>query len=167
MNIRTAKAEDLPRLRNIYNYEVENGVATLDLLPRTIEDRRVWFEAHNIENHPLIVAEEEGTVMGYASLSGYREKEAYRSTVELSVYVAPECRRRGVATALMESILEDARRDPSIHLVISVITSGNEASIKLHERFGFTFCGSMHQVGVKFGRYLDIDNYELLVEEAD
>lgn len=163
MIIRKAEARDLPRLTAIYNDEVANGVATLDLTPKTEEERRGWLEAHNRDNHSLLVAEVDGRVAGYASLSPYREKEAFRSTVELSIYVARDCRRQGVAAALMEAILAQARADAGTHLVVSVITSGNEASERLHARFGFTFCGTLHQVGMKFGRYLDIDNYELMV----
>ena len=163
MNIRKAQAADLQELLDIYNYEVEHGVATLDLQPKTLEQWRQWFDAHNVENHPLIVAERDGHVAGYASLSPYREKEAYQSTVELSVYIAPGDRRKGVATALMREILEEARRDSRTHTVVSVITAGNEASIRLHERFGFTFCGTICEVGEKFGRYLDIENYSLKV----
>lgn len=163
LNIRRARPEDLPALTEIYNYEVVHGVATFDLHPRTLEERRRWLEAHNVDNHPLIVAEQGGGVVGYASLSPYREKEAYRSTAELSVYVAPEARRRGVATALMEAILELARRDEETHTVISVITAGNAASVRLHERFGFTCRGTLPAVGKKFGRYLDTVYYSLIV----
>lgn len=163
MEIRMARQSDLRELLEIYNYEVENGVATLDLEPKTLAERQSWFEQHNVDHHPLYVAEVEGRVAGYVSLSSYREKEAYRSTVELSVYIAPDYRRRGIASALMEFILEEARKDETIHNVVSVITSGNEASCRLHDRFGFRFCGTIPQVGMKFGRQLDIDNYSLLV----
>ena len=147
----------------IYNYEVEYGVATLDLNLKKMDEWEQWFYAHNVENHPLIIAELDGEAAGYASLSSYREKEAYRSTVELSVYVSPDHRRNGVATALMQEILDIARADETIHLVVSVITAGNEASIKLHGKYGFTYCGTIHEVGTKFGRLLDIENYELKV----
>ena len=163
MILREAAIQDLRALLDIYNYEVEHGVATLDLHPKNVVEWEHWFYAHNRENHPLIVAEMDGQIAGYASLSPYREKEAYRSTVELSVYVSPDCRRQGVATALMEEILNLARMDDRTHLVVSVITSGNQASIRLHEKYGFTFCGTIHEVGVKSGRYLDIENYELKV----
>lgn len=163
MNIRNAEYRDLQALLDIYNYEVEHGVATLDLNLKKMDEWEQWFYAHNIENHPLIVAEMDGEVSGYASLSSYREKEAYRSTVELSVYVSPDHRRQGVATALMQEILDLARNDDGTHLVVSVITAGNEASIKLHGKYGFTFCGTIHEVGTKFGRLLDIENYELKV----
>ena len=114
-------------------------------------------------NHPLIVAEEKGEIAGYATLSTYREKEAYKSTVELSVYVSPNHRRIGVGTKLMEEILHLARNDESIHTVVSVITSGNAASCRLHEKFGFTFSGTIKEVGIKLGKYVDIDNYFLIV----
>ena len=163
MEIRKARREDLRELLDIYNYEVLNGVATFDLNPKSMEEWEKWYMAHNVGNHPLIVAVYNGHVAGYASLSSYREKEAYRSTVELSVYVSPVYRRRGVAAALMKEILELARQDESIHMVVSVITSGNEASEKLHRRFGFSFCGTIHDMGFKMGEYRSIDNYELMV----
>ncbi len=163
MEIRKAERRDLQALLDIYNYEVEHGVATLDLQPKNLAQWEIWFDAHNVENHPLLVAEMDGHVAGYASLSDYREKEAYKSTVELSVYIAPGDRRKGVATALMGAILAEARGDAQTHTVVSVITAGNEASVRLHKRFGFEFCGMIREVGTKFGRYLDIENYSLIV----
>ncbi len=163
MKIRKAEHRDLQALLDIYNYEVEHGVATLDLQPKDMHQWEAWFAAHNVENHPLLVAEADGHVAGYASLSDYREKEAYKTTVELSVYIGPDDRQKGIATALMEEILAEARRDGRTHTVVSVITAGNEASVHLHRRFGFEFCGTIREVGVKFGRYLDIENYSLHV----
>jgi len=163
MKIRTAELRDLAELLEIYNYEVEHGTATLDIQPRTQAQWEAWFFAHNIENHPLIVAEKNGNIAGYASLSAYRQKEAYCSTVELSVYVHPDFRKSGVATKLLEEILEMARQDESIHTVVSVITSENQASVHLHEKFNFSFCGTVREVGMKFGRYLDILQYQLIV----
>ncbi len=163
MEIRVARREDLQQLLDIYNYEVVHGVATLDLQPKSLEEWGRWFDAHNIKNHPLLVAEQAGRVAGYACLSPYRSKEAYRSTVELSIYIGPDFRRQGVATALMEAILREARQDPETHTVVSVITDGNEASRKLHEKFGFTYCGAIREVGMKFGAYQDILNFSLIV----
>ena len=163
MQIRTARESDLPALLDIYNHEVVNGTATLDLQPRTMAERQVWFDEHNTENHPLIAAEIDGTVVGYATLSPYRTKEAYRSTVELSIYVHHEYRKQGIASALMEEILRIAREDERTHTVVSVITSGNDASTRLHKKFGFEWGGRIPEVGLKFGRYLAIDNYYLIV----
>ena len=163
MKIRKASSEALGVILDIYNYEVINGTATFDLRPKSQEEWNRWFDAHQDRHRPLIVAEREGHVAGYASLSSYREKEAYRCTAELSVYVAPDDRRCGVATALMEEILKLAKKDETLHTVVSVITSGNEVSRRLHERFGFTFCGTIRDVGIKFGQYLSIDQYRLSV----
>lgn len=163
MLIRKAELKDLEDLLEIYNYEVVYGISTLDIHPKTLEEWKQWFDAHNIDNHPLIVAEIDGHAVGYASLSPYREKEAYCSTVELSVYVDVSYRKMGIADALMKAILDMAREDESIHMVVSVITGGNEASIRLHDKYGFTYCGSIHEVGVKFSEYRDIENYELRI----
>ena len=100
MNIRTAERRDLSAMLDIYNYEVKNGTATFDVEPRAGAVGEAWFAAHNTGNHPLLVAEEDGKVLGYASLSPYRDFDAYLQTVELSVYVAPESRGRGIASAL-------------------------------------------------------------------
>lgn len=161
MIIRKAKGTDIEALLAIYNYEVEHGVATLDLQPKTLGEWWNWYNVHNVENHPLLVVEIEGVVAGYATLSAYREKEAYKSTVELSIYVDAAHRGAGVATALMEAILAEAKADERTHTVVSVITSGNTASEKLHKKFGFEYCGSIKEVGIKFGEYRDIDNYRL------
>lgn len=163
MKIRAAEEQDMPELLDIYNYEVEKGYATFDLRPKTMEERRVWFREHNRDNHPLIVAEEDGKAVGYASLSSYRIKEAYAATVELSLYVHKDYRRRGIAAELAETILNMAREREDIHTVISVITGGNAASMKLHKKLGFTHCGTMREVGVKFGKLLDIENYQIMV----
>lgn len=163
MIIRKPVREDISALLDIYNYEVDNGVATLDINRKTLADWEKWYDNHNIKNHPLIVCEDEGKLAGYATLSSYREKEAYKSTVELSVYVSPDHRKKGVGTLLMEEILRLAKEDSQTHTVVSVITSGNAASCRLHEKFGFIFCGTIKEVGEKFGRYVDIENYSLKV----
>lgn len=163
MLIRKAEIADLEALLEIYNYEVINGTATLDLVPRTYEQRKVWFDNHNVDNHPLYVAVIDGSVVGYASLSAYREKEAYNGTAELSVYVHHAHRGKGVARALMEEILAYARNEASLHTLVSVITAGNEASIQMNIKFGFEYCGTIRNAAVKFGRFIDIDNYRISV----
>lgn len=161
--IRRAVRDDVPALLDIYNHEVINGVSTLDLNPRTLDEWYAWFESHQSEVHPLFVAEYDGRVLGYASFSPYRSKEAYLSTVELSIYVSPAARGYGVATKLLEALVDHAWASDVIHLVVSVITSENEPSMHLHRKFGFTYRGTLHEVGFKHGRYLDISMYELLV----
>ena len=163
MNIRKAEEKDIPRLLEIYNYEVINGVSTLDLNPKTLEEWQEWFARHQTPAHPLLAAECDGIIAGYATLSSYRQKEAYKTTAELSVYIAPEFRRQGIASVLMEEILRIARKNGSLHLIVSVITSGNAASEALHKKFGFSYCGTIHEVGFKHGELRSIDNFELII----
>lgn len=165
MVIRKANERDVPRLLEIYNYEVINGVSTLDLTPKTLDEWTNWFALHQTAEHPLLVAETDGIVSGYATLSPYRQKEAYKSTAELSVYIAPEYRRQGIASALVEEILKIARKSGSLHLIVSVITSGNAASEALHKKFGFSYCGTIHEAGFKKGEFRSIDNYELRLSD--
>lgn len=162
MKIRIAETKDLKDLLDIYNYEVLHGVATFDTQPWTLEERLVWFEEHK-GHHPLLVAETDGRAVAYASLSGYRTKDAYRGTVEVSLYVNHEYRGQGIGRSMLQAILDAARADETIHTVISVITGGNGASIRLHEEFGFTDCGTLREVGKKFDRWLDIVNLQLMV----
>lgn len=161
--IRPITQDDIVSCLDIYNYEVVNGVATLDLEPRTLEEWHEWYNAHRDEHHPIIVGTIDDVVVGYASLSPYRLKDAFKSTVELSIYIHQDYRGQGVATQLMERILAMAKADRMLHNVISVITAGNEESTKLHNRFGFTYCGLTPEVGFKHGKYQDTETYALLV----
>jgi len=163
MLIRKAVREDIQAMLDIYNYEVEYGTATMDIYPRSYEEWEKWFERHNVDNHPLIVAELDGKTVGYVSLSLYRERAAYNSTVELSIYVERSHRCEHIGSALMEEIIRIAKEDPTIHMIVSVINSSNVASIRIHEKFGFKFCGMLHEAAIKFGEYLDISHYELHV----
>ena len=163
LTIRSIAKDDVFACLSIYNYEVEHGVATLDLEARTLEEWHEWYNAHSDEHHPIIVGNINDVVVGYASLSPYRLKDAFKSTVELSIYIHKDYRGQGVATQLMERILEMAKADTMIHNVVSVITAGNEESTKLHNRFGFTYCGLTPEVGFKHGKYQDTETYALLV----
>ena len=161
--IQSITKNDISACLAIYNYEVEHGVATLDLESRTLEEWHEWYNAHSDEHHPIIVGTIDDVVVGYASLSPYRLKDAFKSTVELSIYIHQDYRGQCVATRLMERILEMAKADTMIHNVVSVITAGNEGSTKLHNRFGFTYCGLTPEVGFKHGKYQDTETYALLV----
>ncbi|KGQ27460.1 GNAT family N-acetyltransferase [Gallibacterium anatis] len=161
--IRPAQQQDLPALLAIYNHEILNGVATFDLQPKSLAERQSWFDEHNKNNHPLLVAEQDGEVLGYASLSRYAEKAAYNSTVELSVYIAPSARRQGIASQLMLAVIDLAKKDNATHLIVSLITGTNQASISLHQKFGFNKVGTLHQVGYKHQQFLDVHIYELFV----
>ena len=163
LQIRRAVINDVQDCLAIYNYEVEHGVATLDLEPRTLEEWHEWYNAHSDEHHPIIVGTIDDVVVGYASLSPYRLKDAFKSTVELSIYIHQDYRGQGVATQLMDRIIAMAKSDDTLHNVVSVITAGNEGSTKLHSRFGFTYCGLTPEVGFKHGKYQGTETYALLV----
>ena len=163
LQIRRAVIDDVQDCLTIYNYEVIHGVATLDLEPRTLEEWHEWYNAHSDEHHPIIVGTVNDVVVGYASLSPYRLKDAFKSTVELSIYIHKDYRGQGVATRLMERILEMAKADTMSHNGVSGITARNEGSTKLHNRFGFTYCGLTPEVGFKHGKYQDTETYALLV----
>jgi phosphinothricin acetyltransferase len=110
----------------------------------------------------LIVAEADGRVAGYASLSVFRTKPAYAGTAESSVYVDRCCQRRGIGKALMEDLLKLAG-DLGYHAVVTGITGGNEASVRLHLELGFTYVGRFREVGRKFGQWQDVDFYQLIL----
>lgn len=161
MIIRKAEIKDLPKLTDIYNHEILNGTATFDRYAKSIDDRKIWFDEHNKANHPLIVAEENDTVFGYASLSPFNRKDAYAQSVELSLYVDGEQRGKHIGSSPMKEIITIAEKDPLTKKIISIITSDNEISIAIHKKFGFEFCGRLTNIAVKFGRSLNIDYYSL------
>ena len=161
--IRPGKAADVEPLRQIYNHAVEHSTATFDLEPRTAEEMTAWFQTHQ-GIHRLLVWEQDGAPVAYATLSPYRQRKAFDATVELSVYVREDCRGQGIGGKLMAELLRQAREDPRIHTVVSVITSENVGSIRLHERLGFTFCGRIREAGYKFGRWLGVDHYQIMVD---
>jgi phosphinothricin acetyltransferase len=163
LQVRVGAAADLPRLVEIYNHYVVHTPITFDVEPFRLEQRRAWFDQHRERGrHRLFVAEEAGVVLGYASSHQFRIKPAYDSTVETTVYCAPESIRRGVGSSLY-SRLFDALHGEDIASFIAGITLPNEASIALHERFGFTLTGTMHRVGRKFDSYWDVAWYERLI----
>ncbi len=163
-SIRLAVPGDAEAIRRIYNEEVLHGIATFDLHPMETEAAARLVAAHQPPLHPLIVMTAGEDIAGWGSLSPYRTKEAYRTTAELSVYVDGRHRREGVGSALMAELLRMARAAGELHLIVSVITSGNEASERLHRRFGFSFGGHMPECGKKFGRWLGTDTWYLQLE---
>ncbi len=160
VTVRYAQQGDVPRLTEIYNHYVINTPITFDLEPCTVDDRRAWLAKFSLTGrHRLLVAERDGVVLGYAGTTGFRDRRAYDTTVEMTVYCAPEAIGSGIGTALYGALFE-ALRGEDIHRAMGGITLPNEASVALHERFGFTLAGVMHEVGRKFDRYWDVAWYE-------
>lgn len=162
MIIRKAELSDLEKITEIYNEAVKHTVATFDLEPKTVDEQEIWFKKHGLKN-PILVAELDGDIVGWASLSKYDEKPAYSNTVELSLYVKKKSQGKGVGKKLMEKIIDEGRK-AGVHVIVSRVTEGNEISIKLHERFGFKHVGVLEQVGFKFGRYLDVHVMEKILD---
>jgi L-amino acid N-acyltransferase len=154
MIIRKALSKDIKAITDIYNEAILTTDATFDAIPKTIAEQQEWFEDHGPHN-PILVAETDGKVTGWASLTKWSTRCAYADTAEISVYVAQASRDTGTGKRLMEEILA-AGEKAGLHTILSRITGGNARSIHLHEKFGFTHIGVMKEVGNKFGRTLDV-----------
>jgi phosphinothricin acetyltransferase len=154
--IRPATRGDLSRLTEIYNYYVINTPITFDLAPLTVDARTPWFEEHSERGrHRLLVVVEDDTVIGYATSSRFRTKAAYDTTVESSIYCAHDAVARGVGSVLYAALFA-ALADEDINRIVAGVTLPNDASIALHQRFGFRVVGTFTEVGRKFGRFWDV-----------
>ena len=155
MHLRLAERRDAEAIRSIYNPEVLESTVTFDLVPRSIEDQMAWLDEH-AGGHPAIVATDaDGEVLGFASLSPYRPRAAYSTTVEDSVYVRRDRRGSGVGAALLGELVRLGTAH-GFHSAIARIVGNHEASIALHSRCGFATIGTEREVGRKFGRWLDV-----------
>ncbi len=160
VTVRQAEERDLASLTEIYNHYIRETPITFDLEPYTVETRRPWFDKFSQRGpHRLFVAEQDGLVLGYAGTTGFRDRRAYDTTVETTIYCAPDATGRGLGT-LLYTALFDALRGEGIRSAIAGTTLPNDASTAIHERFGFTLVGVMHEVGRKFDRYWDVAWYE-------
>ena len=181
MRLRLVEPEDAEAIRSIYNHEVSSGTNTFDLVDRSVEEQRIWVDRHR-GAHPAIVAVEGGAhpaivaegaagapgagviptvgpaqeqVLGFAVLSPFRDRAAYATTVEDSVYVHRDHRGRGIGRALLDELLSLAGAH-GFHAVIARISSSNQPSIRLHHACGFELVGIEREVGRKHGHWLDV-----------
>jgi phosphinothricin acetyltransferase len=161
--IRQACEADLADILAIYNHAIEHTTAIFEYRPHTIEMRREWFRAKQAASLPVIVATDGDRVAGFASYGPFRAWPAYKYSVELSVYVAINARRRGTGTELVRAIVEEARtRD--LHVVMAGITADNDVSLRLHHRLGFVEVAHISQVGYKFGKWIDLKLLQLVLD---
>ena len=158
--IRDATEHDLPAIRDIYNDAVLNTTAIWNEQPVDLANRQAWFSARQAQGYPILVAVENAEVTGYDSFGDWRPFEGFRYSVEHSVYVRNDQRGKGLGPRLMAALIERARSCDK-HVMVAAIESGNLASIRLHERLGFITTGQMPQVGIKFGRWLDLTFMQL------
>ena len=152
--IRLATVDDAEAIRRIYNHEVEHTTHTFDLVPRSLEEQEDWLRERE-GALGVVVAEVDGAVAGFASLSPYRPRAAYRTSVESSVYVEERAQGQGLGRRLMAELVELATAR-GFHTMVARIAGGHEASIRLHETAGFTVVGVEREVGRKFGAWLDV-----------
>jgi phosphinothricin acetyltransferase len=158
-NIRHAESRDLPALRDIYNHYAIHTPINFDIAPRTLAQREEWFaEFSPAGKYQCFVAEEGGKPVGYACSMQFKEKAAYGTTIETSVYCAPDCAGRGLGRRLYTALF-DALKGEDVHRAFGGITLPNAASVGLHVAMGFRHIGTYTQVGCKFGKYWDVGLY--------
>jgi len=161
--IASATEADLSAMAAIYNQAVLSTTGTFDTKPRSVAQMKSWFEAHG-NTYPVIVARRDNAVAGWASLSAWSERLAYRKSAEVSFYVHERFRGKGIGKALLATLIE-ASRQKGFYVLLSRVTSENEPSLHLHQAAGFRSIGIMHEVGFKFGRYIDVHMLELHIKE--
>ena len=160
--IRVATEADLPAISDIYNYYVLRSTCTYQLEPETLADRQAWFRGHSPDKYPVTVAEENGEIIGWGSLSKFRDRAAYEPTVEASVYIRHDRHRRGIGRRILVDLIERARQI-GFHSLIGGASGDQHASIALQETLGFQHVGNFREVGYKFGQRLDVVFLQLML----
>jgi len=174
MRTRLVEIDDAWALMAIYNPEVLEPTVTFDLVPRTLEQQQEWIRSHRV-THPCIVAVNETDdvgeigsrgekILGFAVVSPFRERPAYATTVENSVYVHRQARGRGVGEVLLRELIVTAS-ESGFHSLMARIVGVNDGSIRLHEKCGFTLVGTEIEVGRKHGHWLDVVEYQYVVPD--
>jgi phosphinothricin acetyltransferase len=159
--IRAAERRDAEGIRTVYNHYVNESTALFDMVPRTLDEQVQWIDEHS-GVHPALVAELDGRIVGFGSLSSFRPRPAYSTTVEDSVYLLEDHQGRGIGRRLLEELLRLAAAH-GFHSVIARITGRNDASIALHAACGFAIVGTEREVGRKFGQWLDVVEMQLML----
>ena len=159
ITIRRAEQSDLPALLDIYNHYVLNTAITFDIEPRTLEQRQTWFDQFAATGkYQCFVAAKDGVAIGWASTSRFTERAAYDTTIETSIYLAPDATGRGLGRALYEALF-DAIEGEDVHRIFAGATLPNAASVRLHLAMGFRQTGVQPEVGRKFGRFWDVAQF--------
>lgn len=154
LGIRLATEADIPTITEIYNEAVLNGVATFDTETKSIENRMDWFKQRQ-KQHPVMVACVGDKVAAWASLNKWSDRAAYDGTAEVSIYVHRDYKGQGIGSLLFAELVNQGEK-LGLHYLLSRISQGNDLSIRLHQRNGFAIVGVMHEVGQKFGSYIDV-----------
>jgi len=161
MIIRNANENDLPQLLEIYNDIILNTTAVYQYQAQSLDMRKEWFTTKRQQGFPVFVAEDANGIVGFSTLGTFRNWQAYKYSVENSVYVASHSRGKGVGKLLMPPLIRAAIQ-MEMHTVIASIDATNEASLHLHKNFGFEEVAHFKEVGYKFGRWLDLKFFQLM-----
>jgi phosphinothricin acetyltransferase len=161
--IRNADENDLPQLLDIYNDIILNTTAVYQYEIHTLQMRKEWFATKQQQGFPVFVAEEDGVIAGFSTIGTFRQWQAYKYSVENSVYVASHQRGKGIGKLLMQPLI-DAATNMDMHTIIAGIDATNEISIRLHKNFGFEEVAHFKQVGYKFNRWLDLKFLQLILQ---
>jgi len=160
--IRLATENDIVAINDIYNYYVHHSTCTYQLEPEPLEGRRAWFAAHPANKYPVTVAEHNGQVIGWGSLSKFRDRAAYDGSVEASVYIHHDYHRRGLGRALLLDLIERAKQ-LGYHTLLGGASADQTASVALQESLGFQHVAHFREVGNKFGQWLDVVFLQLML----
>jgi phosphinothricin acetyltransferase len=153
--VRACEESDMRAVTEIYRHHVLHSPATFELVPPTLDEMLARYRAIREGGYIYLVAEQGGEIVGYAYVSAYRSRPAYRFTVENSVYIRPGLERRGLGQLLLQSLLQECEKTPFRQVIAVIGDTANAASIELHRRLGFVLTGTFQAVGFKFGRWVD------------
>ena len=167
MNITDCSFTHAPEILDIFNDAILNSTALYDYKPRTMANMETWFAAKKKGQYPILGAfEPDGTLAGFASFGAFRAWPAYKYSIEHSVYVRGDKRGLGLGKILLGHLIHEAKKR-NYHMIIGGIDSSNAASVRLHQSLGFTHCASIKHAGFKFGRWLDLEFYQLLLSTPE
>jgi L-amino acid N-acyltransferase len=164
--IRAATIDDTQAISAIFNEALLHTTSVYAYVPESLEDRQLWFEEKQRAHLPVLVAEHNGQVVGFATFGPFRNRPAYHYTAEHSVYVAVHWQKQGIGEALLKAIIEEAKKH-QLKTLVGGIDSANRSSIRLHEKRGFVFQGMIPQAGYKFGQWLNLCFYTLSLPGPD
>jgi len=162
--IKSCNEKQLPEILEIFNEAILNSTALYDYKPRTMETMKVWYVAKLKGQYPILgLFDSKDSLLGFASYGSFRNWPAYKYSIEHSIYIRSDLRGRGLGKVLLKEIIKSAEAQ-DYHIIIGGIDASNIASIKLHEKEGFVFAGTIKQAGYKFGRWLDLSFYQLILK---
>lgn len=160
--VRHAHIQDLPAILKIVNHNILHSTAVYDYDVKSIADMESWFTEKQESNWPILVADQDGIVTGYATYGTFKAKTGYKFTIEHSVYISENHNGKGIGKLLMTELIILAKTS-GYHAMIGVIDADNIGSIEFHKKFGFTTTGTLKEVGFKFNRWLDVTFMQLIL----